>query len=66
MAGFERVKNGEFNYLDIKNEGLIIGKSPNGHMPEFYDYMRIKNKLILSKHTNVAARDVNEEICRLF
>lgn len=65
MGGFEPVRNGEFNYLDIKNEGLIIGKSPNGRMTELYNYMRLKNQHILNNHPNVAENDVIKQICSL-
>lgn len=65
VAGFQPVKNGELNYLDIENEGLIIRKSRNDPTTEFYDYMRAKNQQILKNHPNAVEDDAIKRISRI-
>lgn len=66
MKGFEPVNIDKLNFLDITNDGLIIGQSPNGNMKEFIDYARNKAEKLLREHDELFDDDPLEVFCSIW
>lgn len=50
MDGFIPVKPDEINFLDVTNDGLVVGRSPNGESEQFVDYVVEKATKLLKEH----------------
>lgn len=63
IKGFKPVSANEINFLNITNEGLIMGKSPYNERIQFIDYVIKEAKRLIKAHGDTPTKTSIEQYC---
>lgn len=66
VKDFKPFQLNDFNFLNITQDGLIMGKSPNNQRTEFYDYFIAEAKRLVEAHGDEPKQTAIERFCEHF
>lgn len=66
VKDFEPYRLNDFNFLNITQEGLIMGKSTNIRRVEFYDYFKAEAKRLVEAHGDEPKQTIIDQFCERF
>lgn len=66
IAGFKPAQGDELNFLDITNDGLVLGRNPSGDLMDFVRYFRRESLRLITKHGDLPKKNEFDRLCKEF